>query len=991
MFQGSNEYVIDVADPGQPKGNIVRGWPSSTSLRPPSQEDDVRYSITDTPQAQEAIHSISGRMATSSKYQSCTGKLQLRSMRESFDLTLLTRFYEELMIPNFPLEDERDDLEDWVWCFDPSMQDGGEDEKEDESKLNPYFDVLILVLVSDRTDEDGPGHLPADSVTILGGIAFDYFRQAQTGLLSYMVVSDDFRRLGIVKAIHPIACLGMQTFHQISNTDEGAPAHTSRSPTIRAILAETNTVDAGDAPTATIRKRHEILYRLGYRHLKFPYVQPPLNEGEDTFDDIMLLVYVGDRETGTDDSAKIFDSKILYDYVVDFFHSITGYDRCTFEGHWYFRLVDWYAQRNPTTEIASMLPWEDITEAVQRAMEDDQKLRPDTEPLPGTLTFDLHQDVSSERHVVVVGAGIAGLVATVRLAEEYLKNLEKSKSQKPQSGFCITLVEAHPFVGGRIRTVVTDPDSSATSNSPFLISSDANQNASAFAPWPVAIGAEFVHGVDSMVTDLIQLHDEWEVEETFDLCVTPDEYPSTNEFLRRERTISLTKEQRNNPHVQIFLGGECHPVEHGFFGTQVDGNNGSSATGVRMKRLIRRAQELWQNVQSVRDQVHATLDKDANPIIRDMSLEQFIRDQLENDDGPSSTREDYVIVEQILESMFSNTWSTSNKYLGVHEVSREDWNWNFTQTNFRTQQCFNELLAYYVKRIETINQDAESSLLRINIEVNQPVKEIGSFEESHNRRPIRVTTKSGNDMDCDRVIVTIPLAALKAQTISFQDDYLIPRQMQDAIDTVNMFSGMKAHMLLKVGVDIEEQPKIVKTTELFFCPGELFSQVWLRRNDDTVFLTGFCLANCRDQLLAVAEKRGLTKDETARHSMLEQLQRMFEPSESGERIFVDADIPSCSAFALHDWSDDEYILGAYSSPSVGGGWQFSTVGSKAGAGTDSLKTSRDSLSRPIKDAIWLAGEHVCTEASATVQSAMMSGNKAAMEVMQSLLGARTEF
>jgi hypothetical protein len=623
-------------------------------------------------------------------------------------------------------------------------------------------------------------------------------------------------------------------------------------------------------------------------------------------------------------------------------------------------------------------------------MEENQKCNPRSDSISRPLMSELPRNTSPERHVVVVGAGIAGLVATVRMAEEYLMRMEKNKSQTSQLGFTITLVEAHPFVGGRIRTIVTDPDDSGTSNSPFLFSSNAHQNISDFAPWPVAIGAEFVHGINSMVTDLIQLNEDWQVEETFDLCATPDDYPSTHEFVSRKRTKSLTKEQRNNPHVQIFLDGECYPVEHGFFGTQLKHKSESSTTSGRMKRLIRRAQEIWQNVQSIRDQVHATIDEDANPIIRDMSLEQFIRDQLENGDDPSLTGEDYLILEQILESMFSNTWSTSNKYLGVHEASREDWNWDYTQTNFRTQHCFNELLAYYLKKIETINADTNSSLLRINIEMNQPIKEIGSFKETPNRRPIRVTTKSGNDMDCDKVIVTIPLAALKAGTISFQDDYVMPPKMQDAIDTVKMFSGMKAHLLLKVGVDIEEQSAIMKSTELFFCPGEVFSQVWLRRNDDTVFLTGFCLANCRDQLLGLVENGGMTKEETARHSMLAQLHRMFEPSESGEHIFVDAVNPSCSAFALHDWSGDEYILGAYSSPSVGGGWQFSTAGSKAGTDIDGVTTCRDSLSRPIKDAIWLAGEHVCTQASATVQSSMMSGDKAATEVMRSIMGTRPQ-
>ena len=36
--------------------------------------------------------------------------------------TLLQQFYNELMIPTFPIEDERDDIQDWYMCFKAQMK-----------------------------------------------------------------------------------------------------------------------------------------------------------------------------------------------------------------------------------------------------------------------------------------------------------------------------------------------------------------------------------------------------------------------------------------------------------------------------------------------------------------------------------------------------------------------------------------------------------------------------------------------------------------------------------------------------------------------------------------------------------------------------------------------------------------------------------------------------------------------------------------------------
>ena len=305
------------------------------------------YEPTKSLVAQTALKELQERLSDRLCSQQQT--LLLESMKESFDLEVLTQFYDELMIPNFPLEEERDDLEDWLLYLDPANQPQRDEEAED----GPSMDVLILRASS-----------PDGSSAIIGGIAFEYYPQARAGLLSYMVVSSDYRRLGILAALHPVFCHALQGLHQEA---------TQTSTDISAILAETNTTTAGDVPEAVARKRHEILYKLGYRLLEFPYVQPPLAPDVGSFDDIMLLVFVGNNDSSDDDDdsdrTTTMPTQVLHDYVLDFYHSVFGYNSLDFRDHWYYRLVKWYAQHYPTTTIQlGRPPWEDVTPLMTQNM-----------------------------------------------------------------------------------------------------------------------------------------------------------------------------------------------------------------------------------------------------------------------------------------------------------------------------------------------------------------------------------------------------------------------------------------------------------------------------------------------------------------------------------------------------------------------------------------------------------------------------------------------
>ena len=995
----------------------------------------IRYSITDSEAASMALEAIAARLwplnqqEESPSQQTITIRepmLQLVSMKECFDLELLTRFYNELMIPNFPLEEERDDLDDWVYCLDPVKNLA-----KQKAQPQPYPSMDVVLLVKQDPEASLPvvdNRTPSSRKTvILAGVAFEYYKQAQCGLLSYMVVPAEFRRLGIMRSLHPVACCAMELLHRehisslVPKDAIGTPSRTI--PTIKAIFAETNTPEAGDVPPTVIRKRHETLYKLGYRHLKFPYVQPALAEGTKSFDEIILLIHAPN-----DGRHTAIQTEILHDYVVDFFQSVTGYDNDLYKEDWYYKLVEWFRRENSYTDVAQSLPWDDITQAMKEKMANSTTGIP-SETLPnvqfGTDSSSARKDESEEcisgiksetsarakrNHVVVIGAGIAGLVSTVTLAEEYLKNskdrnqdsseyIDQSMNEVPLT---ITLIEAQPFVGGRIRTVVTKEDAGskanqATKSHPLMFTNHRlsdSEKVDSFLPWPVAIGAEFVHGVDSMANHLILDHEEWQVLETFDLCETPEEYPSRNSFVQRRSSFSLSEEQRRASHVQIFMDGKCHPLQepgNGFGTTPITSKMDTNT----VQQLVRRANHTWQNLQYISESVHSRNGVDQGiKHGQDMSLEEFIEDQL-SDEADHLACEEVEKIKQILESIYSNTAGTCNKFLGIHEASREEFNWEYTESNFRLEQCFNEFIKYYLDRIAQINEKSSSPNhgVKINIEISCPVSEIGSSsnpqdkDEKAPQSPIKIITRAGRVFVCDKCIVTVPLGVLKAKKLIFNDAYQIPRKMQEAIDTINMFSGMKAHMLLKVGRDIHSISNGMQIAELLFCPGEIFSQIWLRRNKETVFLTGFCVANCRMKLMEIVTSpgnEGKSKSKIARDLMLDQVQRMFEsPSDDKKPIFVEPSSPTCSSFAIHDWSEDEFTLGIYSSPSVGAGWGAKSDDTSQ-VGYDLPLTHRDYLVMPINNEVWLSGEHANTKTCATVQSAMESGTRAAKEVYRVL-------
>eukprot|EP00956_Cyclotella_meneghiniana_P019437 scaffold33263_cov70-Cyclotella_meneghiniana.AAC.4 len=303
-------------------------------------------------------------------------------------LSVLSQFYDELMVPTFPLEGELDDLDDWCECFrfqirqmrwkeqgNYNMQPKDLSDEEQLLLQGNAMDVILIIL--DTSEEsvvngaragslrqfhhqssslpglyapnsDKPYKKDSSKPLIIGGAAVEYYKEPRVGLLSYIVLHPAFRGQGLGEVLHKealsrltrLACLYGKT--QESNT---LPA---TSPLIHCVFAETNTAAAGDVTPEQSLKRHKSLYKLGYRLVNFPYAQPPLStdDVDGSFDDLMLLVYFPFDEDSTDaidtstDNAKNFynwykkskgiqsvqmNVSIPFGYVEDFYRSVFGY------------------------------------------------------------------------------------------------------------------------------------------------------------------------------------------------------------------------------------------------------------------------------------------------------------------------------------------------------------------------------------------------------------------------------------------------------------------------------------------------------------------------------------------------------------------------------------------------------------------------------------------------------------------------------------------
>lgn len=414
--------------------------------------------------------------------------------------SLLQQFYDELMVPTFPLEEERDDINDWFECFRLQMKqrhqlheqklqddikqvltDGFKEEgiaavvqnlsnpcvDEDCEFDGPAMDVVLMILDEgtdgddDENNNDPRGKIPRrrssrirmslygglyapktgtngdthdnnDKCTIIGGAAVEYYKQSRVGLLSYIVLKDEFRGCGLARHLHEEALSRLENLANVYGASFQKERNTlsESTPLLQAVFAETNTAKAGDVTPEQSLLRHNSLYNLGYRLVSFPYAQPPLTteDVDGSFDDILLLTYfpfddntirTASNREAADSITRFFNwfslehmkkncealdtySTVLMDvnipflYIEDFYQSVFGYDRDEtssseslaqvgeedgipdYRTAKYYKLAHWFTHRCMGNGSGGVVvdigrpPWNDCKEILQVEFEEMQ-------------------------------------------------------------------------------------------------------------------------------------------------------------------------------------------------------------------------------------------------------------------------------------------------------------------------------------------------------------------------------------------------------------------------------------------------------------------------------------------------------------------------------------------------------------------------------------------------------------------------------------------
>ncbi len=225
----------------------------------------------------------------------------------------------------------------------------------------------------------------------------------------------------------------------------------------------------------------------------------------------------------------------------------------------------------------------------------------------------------------------------------------------------------------------------------------------------------------------------------------------------------------------------------------------------------------------------------------------------------------------------------------------------------------------------------------LNIRLSSPVQQIDWQGQT-----VMITTGDGTTFVADRVVITLPLALLKKQTVQFSPP--LPQWKQTAIAGIGMSHIIK--LILKF--DAPFWP-----ADWEHCHTTLDSQLWWRPGwgqvNEAPVLTAFVGSEGADRIRALGESGAAAVG-------LTHLAQIFEIplNELAARLV---------AVKLVDWQADPYAQMGYShTPPHGSGL-------------------RDQLAMPIDDRLFFAGEATHAVRPATVHGALESGQRSAEAIL----------
>ncbi len=190
----------------------------------------------------------------------------------------LVRFYDELLIPNFyQFPDELDSLDTFYYALN-------------SKSAFPYTLHITLLVENDK---------------ILAGCYYEYYDKSQSGLLTYIVVSEFAKGRGLSKILMSEIQSQLKLYHK----------------NVNALFAESNSDKVDEKKDVMNPKlRRQILNKLGFFYLDFDYIQPPLSKDSSKCKDLLLGVH---KDFLVSDKMK---SSVLLDWLEEFWKTLCDND-----------------------------------------------------------------------------------------------------------------------------------------------------------------------------------------------------------------------------------------------------------------------------------------------------------------------------------------------------------------------------------------------------------------------------------------------------------------------------------------------------------------------------------------------------------------------------------------------------------------------------------------------------------------------------------------
>lgn len=131
----------------------------------------------------------------------------LVDLSESFDAKVVRSFYEQIMIPMFPLDEERDTLEYFLNGINPAGPGIGE---EEVLHVVCCFADPLAAAANDDVVEWVPHTEVPKNCQLAGAVCFEYYMTPNITLLTYIAALPSFRGRGIgrklVEAVEEYSC-----------------------------------------------------------------------------------------------------------------------------------------------------------------------------------------------------------------------------------------------------------------------------------------------------------------------------------------------------------------------------------------------------------------------------------------------------------------------------------------------------------------------------------------------------------------------------------------------------------------------------------------------------------------------------------------------------------------------------------------------------------------------------------------------------------------